>query len=102
MPIVVDVGKQITGAVFLLNFRTAEMLKSQAPGWAPPCDRLFLGFDKYWEKPWDWDRIPGPMWTQIVTFLTGLNEKQIQDLGGFVFVMPSHKEKEVVFESLAA
>ena len=102
MPIVVDVGKQMTGATFLLNVRTKKMLKAQTPDWTPPCDRLFLGFDKYWEKPWNWDRIPDPMWTQIVTFLTGLSEKQIQDLGGFAFIIPSHKQEEVVFESLAA
>jgi hypothetical protein len=102
MPIVVDVGKQMTGATFLLDPRTVKMLASLIPGWSPPCDRVFLGFDKYWEKPWDWDRIQDPMWTQIVMFLTGLNEKQVHDLGGFVFIVPSHKQKEVVFESRAA
>jgi hypothetical protein len=98
-PIVVDVGKQMNGATFLLDYRTEAMLSAQIPGWAPPSDRVFLGFD----KPWDWERIQGPMWTQIVMLLTGLSEKQIRDLGGFVFIMPSGKEdNEIVFEARAA
>ncbi len=102
MPIVVDVGRQMDGATFLLNPRTVMMLTSQIPSWTPPCDRVFLGFDKYWEKPWDWDRIQDHMWAQITTFLTGLTEKQIQDLGGFAFIVPSHRQEMVVFESRAA
>jgi len=95
----VDVGKQMTGATFLLDHRTEAMLKSKIPGWTAPSDRVFLGF----EKPWDWNQIQGPMWAQIVMLLTGLSEKQIQDLGGFVFVMPSgRQDEEVVFESRAA
>lgn len=100
MPIVVDVGRQANGATFLLNPRTEAMLASQFPGWAPPCDRVFLGFDKHWIKPWDWDRIQDPMWAQIVTFLTGLSEKQIQDLGGFAFIV--QPDEEVLFEYQAA
>ncbi len=100
MTIVVDVGRQADGAVFLLNPRTKMMLTSQVPGWTPPCDRVFLGFDKHWIKPWDWGRIQDPMWAQIVTFLTGLSEKQIQGLGGFTFILP--RDNEVVFESHAA
>ena len=42
------------------------------------------------------------MWGQIVTFLTGLSEKQIQDLGGFVFSLHvGAREEVVVFESRA-
>lgn len=100
MPIVVDVGRQANGATFLLNHRTEAMLASQIPGWIPPCDRVFLGFDQHWVKPWDWDRIQAPMWSQIVTFLTGLSEKQIQGLGGFIFIV--HPDEEVVFEYQAA
>jgi hypothetical protein len=96
MPIVVDVGKQMTGATFLLDHETEAMLSSQIPGWAPTSDRIFIGFD----KPWGFERIQSPMWTQIVMLLTGLSEKQIRDLGGLTFIV--RPSEEVVFESRAA
>jgi len=41
------------------------------------------------------------MWTQIVMLLTGLNEDQIREMGGFKFITPAH-DHQVVYESLAA
>jgi hypothetical protein len=52
------------------------------------------------DTQWDFDRLHGPMWTQIAMLLTGLSEEQIQSFGGFIFMSPT--DKEVVFESRAA
>lgn len=95
--IVVDVGKQSNGATFRLNHRTKSMLTSCIPGWSPPSDSLFVAAD----RQWDYERMHGPMWAQIVMLLTGLNEEQVRDLGGFRFVSPADDD-EVVYESLAA
>jgi len=95
-PIVVAVGKQMTGAVFQLHPKTRAMLESRIPGWSPASDSVFLSFN----KPWDFERIQDPMWAQVVMLLTGLSEKQIQDAGGFSFILPI--DNEVVFESHAA
>jgi hypothetical protein len=95
--IVVDVGKQMNGATFRLNHRTETMLASHIPGWAPPSDSLFVAAD----TQWDFERMHGPTWTQVVMLLTGLNEEQIRNLGGVRFVSPADDD-EVVYESLAA
>ncbi|MFY9820235.1 MAG: hypothetical protein WAM82_02565 [Thermoanaerobaculia bacterium] len=94
-PIVIEVGKQMNGATFRLSPKTEAMLASRIPNWSP-ASSIFVSFD----TQWDFDRLHGPMWTQIAMLLTGLSEEQIQDLGGFVFMTPT--DKEVVFESRAA
>ncbi len=98
--IVIDVGKQMNGATFRLNPRTETMLAARVPGWspaAPASDSVFLWSD----RQWDFERMRGPMWTQIVMLLTGLNEGQIREMGGFKFITPAH-DHQVVYESLAA
>jgi hypothetical protein len=92
----VAVGKQSNGAVFGLTPRTELALKSRIPGWSPAPNSVFISFD----RPWDFERMQGPMWSQIVMLLTRLNEQQIQELGGFTFVDPV--DREVFFESHAA
>jgi hypothetical protein len=94
-PIVIEVGKQTNGATFRLSPRTEAVLASQTSDWSP-ASSIFVSFD----TQWDFDRLHGPMWTQIAMLLTGLSEEQIQNLGGFIFMSPT--DKEVVFESRAA
>jgi hypothetical protein len=94
-PIVVEVGKQRNGATFRLSPKTEVRLASRIPDWSP-ASSIFVSFD----TSWDFDRLHGPMWTQIAMLLTGLSEEQIQSLGGFIFMIPT--DKEVVFESRAA
>jgi hypothetical protein len=96
MPIVVAVGKQMNGAVFQLHPKTKAMLEAKVPGWSPASNSVFLAF----KWPWDFGRIQGPMWAQVVMLLTGFSEDQLQDLGGFTFMLP--RDNEVVFESHAA
>jgi hypothetical protein len=95
--IVVDVGKQMNGATFRLSHRSETMLASRIPGWSPPSDSLFVAAD----TQWDFERMHGPTWTQVVMLLTGLSEEQIRDLGGVRFVSPADHD-EIVYESLAA
>jgi hypothetical protein len=94
-PIVIEVGKQMNGATFRLSPKTEVMLASRIPDWSP-ASSIFVSFD----TQWDFDRLHGPMWTQIAMLLTGLSEEQIQSFGGFIFMSPT--DKEVVFESRAA
>lgn len=94
--IMISVGKQLNGAVFGLTPKTEIMLKSRLPGWSSVPNSVFISYD----RPWDFEQMHGPMWTQIVMLLTRLNEQQIQELGGFTFVDPV--DHEVFFESHAA
>jgi len=94
-PIVIEVGKQMNGATFRLSPKTEAMLAARIPDWSP-ASSIFVSFD----TQWDFNRLLGPMWTQIAMLLTGLSEKQIQSLGGFIFMTPT--DREVVFESRAA
>jgi hypothetical protein len=92
----VTVGKQSNGAVFGLTPKTEIMLRSRFPEWSPAPDSVFISYG----RPWDFESMRDPMWTQIVMLLTRLTEQQIQALGGVTFVNPvSH---EVFFESHAA
>lgn len=92
----VSVTKQLNGAVFGLTPETQIMLQSRFPGWSPAPDSVFISYG----RPWDFESMKDPMWTQIVLLLTRLTEQQIQELGGGTFVHPvSH---EVLFESHAA
>ena len=94
-PIVVEVGKQRNGVTFQLSPWTEVMLASQAAGRFLPSS-VFLELD----TTWDLERLGESMWSQVVLLLTGLDEAQIKDLGGFKFVDPT--EHEILFESLAA
>jgi len=96
-PITIDVGKQMNGAAFRLSPESSRMLASQISGWSPASDSIFIWSD----KQWDFERMRGPMWTQVVMLLTGLNEDQIRELGGFKFISPAD-DHQVVYESLAA
>jgi hypothetical protein len=92
----VAVGKQSNGAVFGLTPKTEIMLQSKLPGWSPAPSSVFISHD----RPWDFESMQDPMWTQIVMLLTRLTEEQIQELGGVTFVNPvSH---EVFFALRAA
>lgn len=93
--IVIEVGKQRNGVTFQLSPWTEMMLASQLTSGVPPSS-VFLEF----EKTWSLEHVLGTMWSQVVTLLTGLDEAQIRDLGGFQFVDPA--EDEVLFESFAA
>ena len=95
--IVIDVGKQMNGAAFRLNPETKRVLASRIPDWSPASDSIFIWSD----RQWDFERMRGPMWTQVAMLLTGLNESQIKELGGFKFVSPADHH-QVVYESLAA
>lgn len=92
----VTVTKQSNGAVFGLTPKTEIMLRSTIPGWSPAPNSVFISYG----RPWDFETMPDPMWTQIVMLLTRLTEQQIQELGGVTFLNPvSH---EVFFERRAA
>lgn len=94
--IVVAVGKQMTGITFQLHPRTKAWLESRLPDWSPAAKSVFVSFD----TQRDFERMHGPMWTQIVMLLTGLNEDKLRDLGGFTFISPA--DEEVIYESHAA
>lgn len=94
-PIVVQVGKQRDGATFRLTPLTEVMLASRIAG-RFPASSVFVSFD----SRWDFERLHGSIWSHIVMLLTGFDEAEIKELGGFRFVDPA--EHEVVFESLAA
>ena len=85
----------MNGATFRLNPLTEAALAARFPD-RSQASSVFMSFD----KPWDFERLQGPMWGHIVMLLTGLGEEQIRDLGGFRFVIPT--DNEVLFESLAA
>lgn len=93
----ITVTKQLNGAVFGLTPETQIMLQSRFPGWSPAPNSVFIS---YGSRPWDFESMKDPMWTQIVMLLTRLTEQQIQELGGFTFVNPV--SQEVFFESHAA
>lgn len=93
--IVVEVGKEMNGATFRLSPKARAMLASRFPE-RSPASSVFVSFD----ARENFEHMHGPMWTQIVMLLTGLSEAQIQDLGGFTFVIPS--DSEVLFDSNAA
>jgi hypothetical protein len=93
--IIVDVGRQMDGATFRLSPRTQAQLAARKLG-NPLASSLFVTF----ATKEAFERIHGPMLTQIVKMLTGLTEEQIADLGGFRFVDPA--DREVLFESHAA
>lgn len=94
-PLVVQVGKQRDGATFRLTPLTEVTLASRMAD-RFPVSSVFVSFD----DRWDFERLHGSAWSHIVMLLTGLDEAEIKELGGFRFVDPS--EHEVVFESLAA
>lgn len=93
--IIVDVGKQMTGATFQLSPQTRVMLASRKLG-LPPISSVFVAFDT--KKAFD-EKL-GPIWVHVVMILTGLTEDQLEELGGYSFVSPA--DQEVLFESRAA
>jgi hypothetical protein len=93
----VAVGRQSNGATFQLHPQTRAMLESRFPGWSPAPSSLFVSSN----KPWDFERMQDPMWSQIVMLLTRLTEEQIEELGGFRFVSPAD-DSHVVYEFHAA
>ena len=88
-PIIVEVGKQTNGATFRLSPRTETRIRSQVSS-------VFVSF----ERSWRFECLARPTWTHIVVLLTGFDEEEIRDRGGFRFLIPI--DNEVVFESLAA
>jgi hypothetical protein len=92
----VVVGKQSNGATFQLTPKTRAVLESRFPGWSSTPSSVFVSSS----RQWDFERMQDPMWAQIVMLLTRLNERQIQELGGFTFVRPG--SREVIYESHAA
>ena len=90
---VVDQGN---GAVFQLTYEARKILDERLPGWSRGPRGVFLEA----ERRWNFSLMRDPMWAQVVMLLTGLNEQQIQELGGFIFVTPV--SRAVLFESHAA
>lgn len=89
----VAAGDQGNGAVFRLPPWTRIMLEERIPGWSRGPAGVFLEA----ERRWNFSLMRDPMWAQVVMLLTGLNEQQIQELGGFIFVIPI--SRAVLFES---
>jgi hypothetical protein len=90
--IVIEVGRQRTGATFMLSLQTRAMLPSSA--FRPKS--VFVSYDTQEA----FENLHSPMWDQIAMLLTGLDEEQIRDLGGFRVV--SAPDREVLFDSNAA
>lgn len=91
-PIVIEVGRQRTGATFMLSLQTRAVLSSSAS-----CPKsVFVSFDSQDA----FENLHSPMWDQIVMLLTGLGQERIRELGGFTVV--SAPDREVLFDSNAA
>jgi hypothetical protein len=81
--ITVDVGKQMDGATFRLSPKTRAFLSSRFKNLPPPSS-VFVSY----ENASDFEHYHGPLWEHLVMILTGLDENQINELGGFEFAEP--------------
>lgn len=86
--LLVDVGQQGNGCVFVLSPRTRAKFKEELAG-AKKFSRVFVGYKRQ-EEPTE---LVGAMSQQIITLLTGLPEPTIQELGGFAFRNPATGEE---------
>ncbi len=91
--IVVEVGKQMDGATFCLSPKTRAFLRSRFKD-SPSPSSVFVSY----ATASDLEHYRGPLWEHVVMILTGLNEKQLSELGGFEFVTPM--DGKVLFESI--
>lgn len=93
--IIVNVGRQMQGITFQLDPHTRAMLAARNPA-ARPVSSVFVAFDTRQA----FEQHQGPRWALIVMLLTGLNAKEIAELGGFRLVDPV--AEETLFQSKAA
>lgn len=90
--IIVEVGKQMDGATFRLSPKARAFLRSRIDD-LPSRSSIFVAD----ETGSIFEHYHGPMWEQLVMILTGLNEEQLSELGGFEFVTAI--DGKVLFES---
>jgi hypothetical protein len=92
--IIVDVGQQMYGMTFRLSPKTRIALSSRSQSQSLPSS-VFVSY----ETQLDLKSPHRPIWRHVVMMLTGLDEEQITQLGGFQFVM--RPDAEILFESNA-
>lgn len=90
--VVIEVGKQMDGATFRLSPKTRAFLSSRFKNLRPPTS-VFVSN----ETASDFEHYYGPLREQVVMILTGLEESDLQKVGGVEFVTPV--EGKVLFES---
>ena len=81
--LLIDVGQQGNGCVFVLSFKTRHRLKKELAE-TKRFSRVYVGYERGKEP----EELVGAMSQEIVTLLTGLPEPTIAELGGFAFRNP--------------
>ena len=76
-PIIIHVGRQHDGGVYDLDPLSLRRIRENFP-MANVIPGILIGY----QKEDDFIRVHGPLWSQMVAMLTGLNNDQISMLGG--------------------
>ncbi len=92
--IIVEVGKQMDGVTFRLSPQTRALLSPRFRSEQVPAS-IFVSY----ETKSDFEHFHGPLCEHVVMILTGLNEQQLTNFGGFRFVTPT--DDKVLFDSHA-
>ena len=79
----IDVGRQADGLAFMLHPLSRRQIEERFQGVPSPVT-VFIVFDNLA----DIQQIHGSIWNQVALMLTGLNESQIAEAGGYEFVEP--------------
>src|SRR5438046_837827 len=85
--IVIDVGWQQDGGVYMLDWRSKDLIRQSYPD-AIINPGTLLGYD----KTEDYNRFHRPYWEVLAQIMTGLTPEQIAALGGASIYDPAEKK----------
>src|SRR5690242_12995194 len=85
--IIIDVGWQNDGGVYMLNWRGEDLIREKYPD-AVINPGILLGYD----ETEDYNRFHRPHWESLAQIITGLTPEQIAALGGVTIYDPVAKK----------
>lgn len=92
--IVILAGLQSDGTTYMLDPVSRQRLRKEFPS-VSQVPSVFIGYD----TEANFLSLHGPIWGQVVTLLTGLSVRQVQQLGAVVIRIPSRGEEHEVMAS---
>ena len=92
--IVILAGLQSDGTTYRLDPLSRRRLREEFPS-AVQVPSVFIGYD----TEASFLSLHGPIWGQVVTLLTGLSLRQVQQLGDVIIRIPSRGEEHEVVAS---
>ncbi|HKI37594.1 MAG TPA: hypothetical protein VKA46_37405 [Gemmataceae bacterium] len=85
--LVIEVGWQYDGGVYMLSWRSKELIREKYPD-AVINPGILLGYD----KTEDYNRFHRPYWETLAQIITGLTPEQIAALGGISIYDPRNEK----------